>query len=155
MGGSKSTGMFNASSTSALPHLLEALRLPCFATGTPPAAKTIAAAVEILNVPLWSPPVPHTSIACTSVLTCSIRVRMASMKPCTSCALTPFLVSSVSALAICSWVAFSSNSSPRKSPAAIRSRCLPALIWSRYVASFIVLPLFSKSFAADVCPFRF
>ena len=37
-------------------------RLPCLATGTPVAATTSAAAVEMLNVPLPSPPVPTTSI---------------------------------------------------------------------------------------------
>ncbi len=35
--------------------------MPCFATGTPAPATTIAAIVEMLNVPLRSPPVPHVS----------------------------------------------------------------------------------------------
>ena len=51
----------SASSTSALPHWLDTERLPCFATGTPHAAITTAAAVEILKVPERSPPVPHVS----------------------------------------------------------------------------------------------
>src|SRR5215203_2504458 len=51
----------SASSTSALPQRLETDRLPCFATGTPQAAITIAAAEEMLNVPDRSPPVPHVS----------------------------------------------------------------------------------------------
>jgi hypothetical protein len=51
----------SASRTSALPHRLETLRLPCLATRTPHAATTSAAAVEMLNVPDWSPPVPHVS----------------------------------------------------------------------------------------------
>ncbi len=39
-----------------------AARLPCLTTGTPQAATTIAAAVEILTVPAPSPPVPQVSI---------------------------------------------------------------------------------------------
>ena len=39
-----------ASRQSAVPHLLEAARLPCFATGTPAAEVTIEAAVEMLKV---------------------------------------------------------------------------------------------------------
>src|ERR1700674_4597270 len=53
----------SASSTSALPHRLDAARFPCFATGVPAPAATSAAAVEILNVPARSPPVPQVSIA--------------------------------------------------------------------------------------------
>ena len=51
----------SASYTSALPHWLETDRLPCFATRSPAAAATSAAADEILNVPDRSPPVPHVS----------------------------------------------------------------------------------------------
>ena len=53
----------SASSTSAEPDRDVIARLPCFATGTPAAATTRAAVVEMLNVPLPSPPVPHVSIA--------------------------------------------------------------------------------------------
>ncbi len=49
------------SSTSALPHWLVAERLPCFASRAPAAAATIAAAVEMLNELLLSPPVPQQS----------------------------------------------------------------------------------------------
>ena len=48
----------SASRTSAEPQWLEAARFPCLATGAPAAAVTIAATVEMLNVPLRSPPVP-------------------------------------------------------------------------------------------------
>ena len=51
----------SASNTSALPQRLDTDRLPCFATVTPHAATTIAAADEMLNVPDRSPPVPHVS----------------------------------------------------------------------------------------------
>ena len=50
-----------ASSTSALPQLLETARLPCLATVTPAAATTKAAVVEMLNVLQPSPPVPQVS----------------------------------------------------------------------------------------------
>jgi hypothetical protein len=40
----------SASRKSAAPHLLDTLRLPCFATGTPAAATTKAVTVEILKV---------------------------------------------------------------------------------------------------------
>ncbi len=51
----------NASITSAEPHFEVMLRLPCFATRTPAPATTKAVAVEMLNVPLASPPVPQVS----------------------------------------------------------------------------------------------
>ena len=51
----------SASSTSALPQREETARLPCLATGMPAPAATRAAAVEMLKVPLPSPPVPQVS----------------------------------------------------------------------------------------------
>ena len=51
-----------ASRTSALPLLLDIDRLPCLATCAPAPAITIATAVETLNVPEPSPPVPQVSI---------------------------------------------------------------------------------------------
>ena len=48
--GAMSMATPRASSTSALPHLLVAERLPCLATVTPAPAATSAAAVEMLNV---------------------------------------------------------------------------------------------------------
>ena len=51
----------SASRRSAEPQWLEAARLPCLATGTPAPATTIAESVEMLNVPLRSPPVPQVS----------------------------------------------------------------------------------------------
>jgi hypothetical protein len=55
----------SASSTSAEPLRELAARFPCLATRAPAAAATIAAAVEILNVPDPSPPVPHVSTMCS------------------------------------------------------------------------------------------
>ncbi len=50
-----------ASKTSALPHRLEADRLPCLATGRPQAATTTAAPLDRFKVWEPSPPVPHVS----------------------------------------------------------------------------------------------
>ena len=50
-----------ASITSAEPHFEVMLRLPCLATRTPAPATTKAVAVEMLKVPLASPPVPQVS----------------------------------------------------------------------------------------------
>ena len=68
--GSKSIFTPKLSRMSALPHLLDTDLFPCFATGTPQEATTNAAAVETLNVPLRSPPVPQvsTSLSLTSSL---------------------------------------------------------------------------------------
>ena len=46
-------------------------RLPCFATFAPAAAATSAAAVEILKLPLKSPPVPHVSTSACPLLLAS------------------------------------------------------------------------------------
>ena len=51
----------SASSTSALPHCVVNERLPCLATRTPAPAASSAAAVEMLNVLIVPPPVPHVS----------------------------------------------------------------------------------------------
>src|SRR4029079_11926051 len=53
----------SAASTSAEPEREEIERLPCLATGTPAPATTNAVQVEMLCVPLASPPVPQVSMA--------------------------------------------------------------------------------------------
>ena len=78
-GGGISTGIPSASVTSALPHRLEIDRFPCFATATPHAATTIAAAVDRFSVCPPSPPVPHVSSTTSSPWsTTSIASRIAS-----------------------------------------------------------------------------
>ncbi len=63
-------------------------RLPCLATGTPQAATTNEATVEMLNVPAPSPPVPQVSTApCEASGTA--RARMARAKPTTSSSVSP------------------------------------------------------------------
>ena len=66
--GGTPTATPNCSSTSADPVRLVTARLPCFATGSPAAAATIAAAVEMLNEPQPSPPVPQVSATTTCVV---------------------------------------------------------------------------------------
>ena len=94
----------SASITSAEPHLEVMLRLPCLATRIPAPAATSAVAVEILNVPLASPPVPHVSTT-NSLHSVSpswpfefwpkgidgATARMASAKPTISSTVSPFI----------------------------------------------------------------
>ena len=85
----------SASSTSAAPHLLEAARLPCLATGTPAAAITSDEVVEILNELAPSPPVP--TISSTSI-SCSSRTawaRMPAAEAVISSMVSPFIASEV------------------------------------------------------------
>ena len=58
-------GMPRASRTSAEPQMEVTARFPCLATRTPAAAATRAAAVEMLKLPLASPPVPQVSTNCS------------------------------------------------------------------------------------------
>ena len=78
----------SASSTSALPQVPLAERLPCFATGTPQAATTNEATVEMLKVPAPSPPVPQVSTAPRDA-SGTARARMARAKPTTSSSVSP------------------------------------------------------------------
>ena len=67
----------SASSTSALPDLLDTERLPCLATLAPAAAATKAAAVEMLKVCALSPPVPQVSSRCAWSGTSTLRGELA------------------------------------------------------------------------------
>ena len=75
--------------TSAEPARDDSARLPCLATGTPQAATTIAAAVEMLKVPDASPPVPQVSIAVSGARTLSMRSRSAWAPPVSSSTVSP------------------------------------------------------------------
>ena len=85
----------NSSITSAAPHLLDTLRLPCFATGMPAAEITKPAVVEILNVLAPSPPVP--TISSTSFLcrTAPAFSRITSAKAVISSTVSPFNANAV------------------------------------------------------------
>ena len=90
----------SASSTSALPHALDAARLPCLATGTPQPATMNAAAVEMLIVCALSPPVPTMSSTIGSPCsTRTLRSRIARAAPTTSSTVSPFAASAASSAA--------------------------------------------------------
>ena len=75
--------------TSELPASEDTARLPALATGTPAAATTSATAVEMLNVPRTSPPVPQVSMVPSGAATARARERMARTKPASSPAVSP------------------------------------------------------------------
>src|SRR5262249_59422495 len=79
----------SAVSTSAEPELDEIERLPCLATGTPAPATTKAAQVEMLYVPLASPPVPQVSIDPSGARTGLARAPRAGPEPATSATRPP------------------------------------------------------------------
>ncbi len=81
----------SASSTSAEPQCELAARFPCLATSTPAPATTIALTVEMLNVPLRSPPVPTTSTAGAGACTGFANPSMVRARPSTSSAVSPFV----------------------------------------------------------------
>ena len=91
------------SSTSADPLLLEAERLPCLTTFTPAAATTRAAAVEMLNVPRTSPPVPQVSSTTQSAShpTGTLFSRMTVAAPTSSSTVVPLAASPTSSPPIC------------------------------------------------------
>src|SRR6266542_537624 len=78
-----------ASSTSALPHALEAARLPCLATRAPAAAAAMADTVEMLKLFDRSPPVPHVSIAPSVTRTWTAAARRPAAKPAISSTVSP------------------------------------------------------------------
>ena len=90
----------SSSSTSAAPDLEDTERLPCFAIGTPPAAATNAAVVEMLNEPTSSPPVPTISMTAPFGSMCAPFSRMTSAQAVISVMVSPFIRSAVSRVAI-------------------------------------------------------
>ena len=86
-----------ASSTSALPQLLDMDLLPCLATGSPAPATTKAVVVDTLNVPDPSPPVPQVSTRtspCPTLIPESMGVafsRMTRTAPVISSTVSPFI----------------------------------------------------------------
>ena len=97
-----------SSSTSALPQTPDIALLPCFATFVPVPATTNAATVDILNVPLPSPPVPHVSTMLPLVDTCCDLSRITSAIPAISSTVSPLSLSAVANAAICDGVALPS-----------------------------------------------
>src|SRR5215510_8055405 len=113
----------SAVSRSALPDLLLAARLPCFATGKPAPAITKAAAVEILNVFARLDPVPAVSTkqSCFEI-TRIARERSPSTIPVNSSTVSPFAANATSAPEICASVASGSSKASNNSKASSRLR---------------------------------
>jgi len=95
----------SAANTSAAPDLEETARLPCLAVGTPQAAVTKAAAVEMLYVPVSSPPVPQVSMAPGGASTETTRARMTRAPPVSSSTVSPRTRSAIKKAPICAWPA--------------------------------------------------
>ncbi len=81
-----------ASSISALPHLLDTLLFPCFATLTPADATTKEVIVDILKVFVPSPPVPTISIAVPFVSSLLQQFLIAIALPVISSTVSPFIL---------------------------------------------------------------
>ena len=108
-GASRSILTPSSVSKSALPHDDDTARLPCFATIAPAPAATIAATVEMLNVPRPSPPVPQVSTTSRpSVCSGVTRSRIAIAAPVISSAVSPFMRSAMSNALFCTSVALPS-----------------------------------------------
>src|SRR5712691_5509951 len=115
----------SASSTSALPHWLDAARLPCFATRPPAPATTRAVIVEILMLFERSPPVPTTSIASSSTTTRSAFARSALANPAISSAVSPRTCSAARSAPSCAPVASPAITEPIVASAWARVSVLP------------------------------
>ena len=95
----------SAVSTSAAPDFDEKARLPCLATGTPQPATTSALAVEMLNVPDASPPVPTVSIVPGGASIVSALARIVRAAPVISSTVSPRTLSAIRNAPICDGVA--------------------------------------------------
>ncbi len=117
----------SASSTSALPLALDTDRLPCLATRPPAAATTKAAAVDTLNRPAPSPPVPQVSTSrsgATSTFSANSRITCAAAA--ISVTVSPFTRSATSRPPICAGVASPSMMVRNAAPISAVSRSVPA-----------------------------
>src|SRR5262245_54261799 len=114
--------------TSAEPEREEIARLPCFATGTPAPATTKAAQVEMLKVPLPSPPVPHVSMAPAGARTAKTFARMARAAPAISSTVSPRTRSPMTSALICAGVAAPDITRSKASAASSWLRLLPVAI---------------------------
>src|SRR5512134_3902618 len=116
----------SATNTSAEPEREEIERLPCLATGTPAPATTKAAQVEMLWVPLASPPVPQVSMAPSGALTLMARAFSARAAPAISSTVSPRTRSPISRAPICASVAAPDIMSPKASAASLSLRVSPS-----------------------------
>src|SRR5215468_10089338 len=132
--GDSSTLMPSVSTTSAEPHSEDNERLPCLATLSPAPATTKAVAVDTLNVPDASPPVPHVSMSISrSVPVCATTglpwartvttfCRITCANPISSSTVSPFMRKAVRKAAICALVAAPDMTASIAAAASIRVR---------------------------------
>src|SRR5262245_8949025 len=116
----------SAASTSAEPEREEIELLPCLATGTPAPATTKAAQVEILWVPLASPPVPQVSMAPSGACTATARALSARAAPAISSTVSPRTRSPIRSAPICASVAPPDMMSPNASAASLSPSVAPS-----------------------------
>src|SRR5437868_5365969 len=116
----------SAAKTSAAPDFDEKARLPCFATGTPQPATTSALAVEMLNVPELSPPVPTVSIVPGGASIASALARMMRAAPVISSTLSPRTRSAIKKAPICDGVALPLMMISKAASASLSLRRRPA-----------------------------
>ena len=129
----------SSSSTSALPHRLETDRLPCLATGIPAPATTKDAAVEMLNVPDPSPPVPQrSSRGERSVSTRRARWRKARAAATISSTDSPLHLNPMSNPATWASGAPPSRTTPMAASISSPSRSFPAVTFSKKAFSMLV-----------------
>ena len=109
----------------------DAARLPCLATGTPAPATTSAATVEMLNVPLRSPPVPQVSTTGTGGATGFANPSIVSASPSISSTVSPLVRSAIRRPPTCAGVASPDITTRIAAAASSRSREVPAAIFDR------------------------
>src|SRR5262249_55580824 len=117
-------------------------RLPCLATGTPHAATTKEATVEMLKVPEPSPPVPQVSTAPREARG-TARERIVRAKPTTSSSVSPRTAMAASRAPMWAGVAWPSMMTPMAAAASSSVRRSPRETLAR------------KSFTGAPCPFPF
>src|SRR5680860_1435277 len=115
-----------AASTSAEPDREETERLPCLATGTPAPATTKAVHVEMLCVPLASPPVPHVSMAPTGARTDNALARSTRAAPAISSTVSPRACMPIRSAPICTSVAPPDIMTSKVRAASVCERVSPA-----------------------------
>ncbi len=108
----RSSRMPRASSTSAVPALEDAERLPCLTTGAPAPAATIAAIVEMFTDIDRSPPVPTTSSTRPVTVSGVANSYIAATRPSSSSMVSPLLRSATAKPAIWAGVAPPARISP-------------------------------------------
>ena len=149
-----SASMFtpSAASTSELPDLDDAARLPCLATGTPQAATTMAAPVDTLNVPEASPPVPQVSIVPAGASTRTALARMTVAAPVISSTVSPRTRRPIRKAPICAGVASPDIITSKAASACARARLPPDATCARIALKSAISPAPAELMPAPGAP---